>query len=400
MANLATVTIKFQSSGAGQVKKDTDSLLSGLKNIAGQFGIASTAAELAAQAIIGVGKAIIGVGKASFEAAVEFDKNIRALALYQTNAQGLEEQLGRLQNIAKQPGLTLSQVLSGVTYLEAAGFSAKLAESAIKQFGNALALAGKGSQDLAGVSLALGQIKSKGIISAEEVNQIAERIPQVRQAMIAAFGTGSGKELEKQGKTATQFIEGITKELAKLPRAQQSVSSFIEKTADQFKFVGAIIGKGFFDLFKTEGLNTVSNFFNILRDYAKQISTIFTALAETELFKRLQFQANSFIEALREGLPAFQRLFAAILAVGTAAIYQLTKVISYNTNFWFQLFSDPVKLLGKELDGIKIVWSNVVTFITSKWKLVIAEFGYGMSVLNLNLDKFLRLPIFLGITVS
>ena len=387
MANLATVTIQFKSSGAGQVKKDTDSLLSGLKNIAGQFGIASTAAELAAQAIIGVGKAIIGVGKASFEAAVEFDKNIRALALYQTNAQGLEEQLGRLQNIAKQPGLTLSQVLSGVTYLEAAGFSAKLAESAIKQFGNALALAGKGSQDLAGVSLALGQIKSKGIISAEEVNQIAERIPQVRQAMIAAFGTGSGKELEKQGKTATQFIEGITKELGKLPRAQQSVASFIEKTADQFKFAGAIIGKGFFDLFKTDGLDTVNNFFNILREYAKQISTIFTAFSETDLFKRLQFQFNSLIEAFREGLPAFQRFFAAILATGSAAIYSLTKIISYNTNFWLQLFSDPVKLAKKEWDGLKLFFEDTFKVISRGFQLLVAELTLGTRQFQLFLAK-------------
>jgi tape measure domain-containing protein len=138
------------------------------------------------------------------QAAMAYDSQVRCLAAYAKNAQELQAQLARLQEIAKLPGLGLPEVRAGVLQLEAAGLNAQTAERALMAFGNALALVGKGKSELDGVILALGQIASKGSISAEEINQIAERVPQIRQVLVSAFGTASTEAIQKMGITADE----------------------------------------------------------------------------------------------------------------------------------------------------------------------------------------------------
>ena len=128
MANLATVTIQFQSTGGSQVAQETNQLLSLMKQLGAQFGVATTLAELTANAIMGIGKAFVDLTKAAIDSYKTFETNISALAIYQTSIAGTAAQLQRLRTISLQPGLSLDQVLKGVTYLEAAGFSAQVSE--------------------------------------------------------------------------------------------------------------------------------------------------------------------------------------------------------------------------------------------------------------------------------
>ena len=76
--------------------------------------------------------------------------------------------------------------------------------------------------------LALSQIQSKGYVSAEEINQIAERLPQIRTLMLAAFGTASSEAIKDLGLSSEQFIEGITTQLEKLPRASGGIKNSLE----------------------------------------------------------------------------------------------------------------------------------------------------------------------------
>jgi tape measure domain-containing protein len=356
MANLATVTVQFQSMGGQQVAKQTNDILSLMKQLAGQFGVATTLADLAANAVMGISKAFVDLTKAAVDSYKAFETNISALAIYQNSVQSTGAQLQRLRAIALQPGLSLDQVLKGVTYLEAAGFSAQVAERAIRVFGNALALAGKGSEDLAGVQLALGQIKSKGIISAEEINQIAERIPQVRRAMVAAFGTGNAKEIEKQGKTATEFITKIMDELdskkGKLPQAAQTLSSFMKNATDAFKYAAIIIGRGFADIFdQNQGLNLVGTFFNNLKQIAIEFSSVLSGIAKTEAFKELQKNLKDSLVIFQSLIPGMARSFAIGMSFVLAYTNQLLKAGNVIYNFFGQLFHEPIKLWEKELKG-------------------------------------------------
>lgn len=350
MANLATVTIQFQSTGGSQVAQETNQLLSLMKQLGAQFGVATTLAELTANAIMGIGKAFVDLTKAAIDSYKTFETNISALAIYQTSIAGTAAQLQRLRTISLQPGLSLDQVLKGVTYLEAAGFSAQVSERAIKLFGNALALAGKGAEDLAGVQLALGQIKSKGVISAEEINQIAERVPQVRKAIADAFGTANTQELQKRNIPATEFITKILAQLEKLPKAPQTFASMLKNMADSFKYAAIIIGRGFSDIFgQGNGFDLMGKFFNNLKEIALEFSSVLSGIAKTDAFKELQKNLNDSLVIFHSLIPGMTRSFAIGLSFVMSFTNDLLKAGNSIYNFFGQLFHEPVKLWEKEL---------------------------------------------------
>ena len=350
MANLATVTIQFQSQGSGQVAQQTNQLISLMKTLGAQFGVATTLGELTANAIMGIGKAMVDMTKAAVDSYKSFETNISALAIYNTSIQSTAAQLQRLRILALQPGLSLDQVLKGVTYLEAAGFSAQVSERAIKLFGNALALAGKGAEDLAGVQLALGQIKSKGVISAEEINQIAERVPQVRKAIADAFGTANTQELQKRNIPATEFITKILKQLEKLPKAPKTFESVLKNMADAFKYAAIIIGRGFADILNQgNGFKLLGQFFNNLKELALEVSSVLSGFAKTEAFKELQKNLNNTLVIFHSLIPGMTRSFAIGLSFLISFTNDLLKIGNSVYNFFGQLFHEPVKLWEKEL---------------------------------------------------
>ena len=340
MANLATVTIKFDSEGSEKVKKDTNDLLTALKGLAAQFGIATTVAGAFTAAVAGLAYGTFKLSQASLKQYQDLETLIRALAIYQTSVASAAAQLQRLRTIALQPGLSLEQVAKGVLYLEAAGFSASLSERAIKAFGNALALAGKGAEDLAGVNLALGQIKSKGVISAEEINQIAERVPQVRKAIQDAFGTANTKSLQKMGITATVFVTKVINELEKLKTAPVTISSFIKNVTDTFKYTGAIIGRGISDMFNIGGTNLGTNLLFTIKSLGMEFSKVFTGIASSPAFLSLAKTFNNFLTTLRESAPYIAQNFGIIFSVFLSITNAITKIASYIINLFNKIFQD------------------------------------------------------------
>lgn len=188
--------------------------------------------EFAAVAGSALGAAVIAVGTYAVRTAVSMDSLKRGLTAVTGSAEEAERQLVRLKEIAKLPGLGFQDAIRGSINLQAAGLSANTAERALMAFGNALAIVGKGKADLDGVSLALTQIANKSRVSAQEINQLSERVPQIREAMKAAFGTADTEELEKKGIKPAQFIEGIITALEKLPKATTSAQGSFENFSD------------------------------------------------------------------------------------------------------------------------------------------------------------------------
>ena len=181
---------------------------------------------------VGLTAPLVALATASVRSATQMDSLKRGLTAVAGSAAEADRQLARLREIAKLPGLGRVEAIEASTQLQAAGLSAKTAERSLLAFGNALATVGKGKAELRGVTLALAQITAKGKVTAEEINQIAERVPQIRVAMQAAFGTANTELLQKMGLTARQFIEGINQELLKLPRVTGGAQTAFENLSD------------------------------------------------------------------------------------------------------------------------------------------------------------------------
>ena len=196
-------------------------------------GVASAAAGAAA-AFAGFA-AVTAAAKGVLESYAEFDGLVRGLKTVEGSAQATANRLTLLREVAKVPGLGFEEAVRGDIRLRAVGLSADLSERSMRAFGNAIATVGGGKADLDGVLLALTQIQAKGKVSAEEINQINERVPQVRAAMAAAFGTADTDALGKSTLTATQFIEGLVDELAKLPAVTSGARNQLDNYSDAWK---------------------------------------------------------------------------------------------------------------------------------------------------------------------
>jgi len=218
---------------------------------------------------------VLLVAKSSFSAAIEMESLKLGLASVAGSAQEAEGQMKELHEIAKLPGLGLQEAIQGSTRLQAVGINAQLANKALMEFGNALARVGKGREELSGVILALTQIVGKGKVTAEEINQIAERVPEVRKVMMEAFGTASTEAIQKMNISAESFIETLVSGFEKLPRVIGGTRNEIENFNDAVYEAKVAVGQALLPVF-TQVLGVLTKlvgWFNQLSNTTKSLIT-------------------------------------------------------------------------------------------------------------------------------
>lgn len=247
---LAELIVKIGSDVSGfgkgvrEVSAELDKMVASNQSaMRGFSAISQQMSDVGSRLTLGMTLPMAALGAAAIKADADMDSLMRGLVAVTGSAGAAEQQFARLEAVAKLPGLGMREAVQGAINLQAAGLSAELAERALKAFGNALATVGKGKADLDGVILALGQIQSKGKISAEEINQLAERVPQIRQAMKSAFGTADTEALSKMGLSATQFVEQVTAEFEKLKQVTGGVKNGFENVQDAIQKSLSEIGK-------------------------------------------------------------------------------------------------------------------------------------------------------------
>lgn len=185
---------------------------------------------------------ITGLGVAATAAAVKMDSLNRGMLAISRDASAARREIAQLQVVAQLPGLGFRDAIQGSIRLQNAGASADMARESLKQFGNAIALVGGGKAELDGVTLALTQILSSGKVLGQEIRQLQERVPQIRQAMIEAFGTARTEEIQKMGIASEEFIERINQVLAKLPRISGGALNALENLTDEAFKLGVALG--------------------------------------------------------------------------------------------------------------------------------------------------------------
>jgi tape measure domain-containing protein len=211
---------------------------SGVRSFISSFSDKAAAVTAIASIASGLG------GLVAFNNALRFDSITRGLATVSDGYDQLEAQIFRIQDIAKLPGAGFEEVSAAVLALESVNMKAELAERTVRAFANALASVGKGKAELDGVITAITQIISKGKISAEEINQIAERVPQVRKLLLEAFGTADTEEIQRMGIEATEAVERIVSAAEKLPKVSGGFSNLLENLEDSIKRATLPLGRG------------------------------------------------------------------------------------------------------------------------------------------------------------
>ena len=270
MPSIADLNVRI-----GVIYKDLDDGLKGVERSLRQSG--RRLSQLGSDLTLSISAPLALLGGASIKAAGDLQAMELALESQLGSAEAARKELALLREEALKPGLGFEQAVKGSVSLQAVGFEAENARKILGEFGNALALAGKGKAELDGVVLALTQIAAKGVVSAEEINQIAERLPQIRTLMKQAFGTASSEEIQKLGIGAEKFIEGITAQMESLPRAAGGIKNSLENAGDAVNQFLGTIGKEINRVFDLEGkaqalsvaLSDLSGWFISLDDSTK-----------------------------------------------------------------------------------------------------------------------------------
>src|SRR5690606_33222097 len=127
-----------------------------------KLGTAATAASAAA----------LGVGLNYLSSMQQAEVGLNTLT---GSAEKTAEIMKELQDFAVSTPFDFPEMLTGTRRLIGMGVAADDATAMIKATADAVAAAGGGAEELDGVITALGQIQAKGKVSAEEMNQLAER---------------------------------------------------------------------------------------------------------------------------------------------------------------------------------------------------------------------------------
>lgn len=266
MASLSQLIVKISADASG-FEKTINGLQKSAASMAEKFEQAGSVLTRAVSLPLGL------LGGAALKSAADFEGLRRGLEAVTGSAAKAEAQFQSLKKVAELPGLGFREAVQGSINLQAAGFSANTAERALKAFGNALATVGKGRAELDGVILALSQIQSKGKVSAEEINQLAERLPQIRQALKAAFGTSNTEEIQKLGISSEQAIERIIKEFEKLPAVTGGLRNSFENLRDRAEQSLAALG-GAIAPFATKAIDAIDPLIGKLGELGKGFAAL------------------------------------------------------------------------------------------------------------------------------
>lgn len=222
---------------AGSLNRNLSALGNSLRSV-GQ-GFASFGATLS----FSVSAPLVALGVGIVDAAVRMDSLRRGLTTIAGSAELAATQLKRLTEIAKLPGIGFEEAIQGSIALQAVGFSAQDAEKALIQFSNAVALTGGGREQLQTITVQLGQLAAQSKVLAADLKPIINAAPAVAVALRNAFGTVRSEEIQELGIQSKDFIDILTRELAKLPRATAGARNSFDNFRDTIFRAAATIGE-------------------------------------------------------------------------------------------------------------------------------------------------------------
>ena len=155
--------------------------------------------------------------KDGFNAGVEYNKMLEKASISFTTLLGstdkAQSHLKALQAFGESTPFEFPDLIKASQRMQAMGFAADNVIPSLRAIGDAVSAVGGGKEELDGVVLALGQMQTKGKVSAEEMNQLAERGIPAWDLLAKAIGKTKEEtiKLSEQGRlNGARAVQGIT----------------------------------------------------------------------------------------------------------------------------------------------------------------------------------------------
>lgn len=199
-----------QSHAAESAAKSTGKLGSALHSTARQSAIALSSSISLAAARAGLGAAAVATGIQALKSAAAFEQQQVAFTSLLGSQQRGKIMLEELNRFAADTQYRFDELTDSVKRLLAYGFDQRDALPVMKIIGDAVSALGGSSEMLNRVVVALGQIRSKGKLSAEEMRQLAEAGIPAWEMLAKHMGVSTRKAMEMSKKGMISAQEALT----------------------------------------------------------------------------------------------------------------------------------------------------------------------------------------------
>ncbi len=253
----------------------------------------------AAKAALGLGVVAVAAGGFGLKTAAGIEQAQVAFTNMLGSASKAQTFLKQLQNFANSTPFEFPDLVQSSQQLLAMGFNAKDLIPTLTAVGDAVAAMGGGSENVAAVTRALGQMQAKGKVAGDELLQLTEQgIPAVK-ILASQFGVSTAKMQDMISKGLVPASKAIPALVQGLEHGTKSTQSFGGMMAKQSE---TMAGKWstFMDTLQT-GLGTL-----VLK--AKPALLFFLTLATnafTNFFQGLGGKGVGFFAAMGKSLRTF-----------------------------------------------------------------------------------------------
>ena len=200
----------FQKFGSevGQMIDEQKSKWEGLKTAGESLSSVGTSLTVAITApLLGVGAAAVTVSEQLNQARVGFTTMLGS-------GDAAAKMLGDLQKFAATTPFEFPDLVKSAQRMMALGFTAEQVIPTLRTIGDTAAGMGQGKEAIDGITLALGQMQSKGKVSAQEMNQLAERGIPAWKILAEAIGVSIPEAMKLAEKGAIQASQAVPALLA------------------------------------------------------------------------------------------------------------------------------------------------------------------------------------------
>ncbi len=210
-------------------------------NTAKSFGGISGRGGAAAAAIAAVAYAAKRAIDEFVRIDAKFDRMERAFTEVTGSSAGATVEMQRLIDISNRLGITFSDIADDYTGFLASAKGANIefeqSSEIFEKTAQKLLSMGKSTDEVGGVLLAFSQILSKGKVSTEELNQVAERLPGAFKLAADSVGLTTSefrKMVEKGELLASDFLPKFADQLTVTANAQETNAQTNAKLANQW----------------------------------------------------------------------------------------------------------------------------------------------------------------------
>ncbi len=180
------VTFKAKSEGFQAALGEVNSAVQGVNKSALSMEKATAASQKFAQGLAVVGSAIALAGGFAIKSAAEFEQNRISFDTMLGSAEKGKAMLRSLSEFARKTPFTLPEVVTGARQLLAYGISAEKIIPTFNALGNIAA--GVGKDKLPFLTLAFGQVATKGKLAGQELRQFTEAGVPLLQVLAKNMG--------------------------------------------------------------------------------------------------------------------------------------------------------------------------------------------------------------------